>query len=161
MKRKILTYNPALKALAKKLRQNMTFSEVKLWNELKNGQMMHYDFDRQRPIHLYIVDFYCKDLLLALEIDGITHDDEAALIKDESRQHELEKSGVHFLRFNALDVVHDIENVLREIEHWILDYEEKYGIAANVLRKRNDSRPTPTPPGRGWTTTLLLTLIIC
>jgi len=67
MKRKIIPYDPKLKVLAKKLRHNMTFSEVVLWNELKSGQMMEYDFDRQRPILKYIVDFYCKDVLLAIE----------------------------------------------------------------------------------------------
>ena len=46
MKRKIISYNPMLKELAKILRRSMTFSEVKLWNELKSGQMMGYDFDR-------------------------------------------------------------------------------------------------------------------
>lgn len=45
MKRQIIPYNPALKELAKKLRQNMTYSEVMLWNELKNGKMLGYDFD--------------------------------------------------------------------------------------------------------------------
>jgi hypothetical protein len=51
----------------------MTFSEVKLWEILNNGKMMEYDFDRQKPVGNYIVDFYCKDLMLAIEVDGITH----------------------------------------------------------------------------------------
>jgi very-short-patch-repair endonuclease len=50
LKRKIIPYNPHLKEIAKKLRNQMTFSEIKLWNYLKNGQQMGYDFDRQRPI---------------------------------------------------------------------------------------------------------------
>ena len=99
MKRKIIPYNPRLKEFAKKLRKTMTFSEVKVWNELKNGQLMGYDFDRQRPIGSYIVDFYCKDLLLALEIDGITHQDERVMYKDKVRQLELEAMGVIFIRF--------------------------------------------------------------
>ena len=82
MKRSIIPYNPNLKVLAKQLRQNMIFSEVKLWNELKNGQLMGYDFDRQRPIGNYIVDFFCKDLQLAIEVDGITHLDKNVIIKD-------------------------------------------------------------------------------
>ncbi|MGK2863572.1 MAG: endonuclease domain-containing protein [Chitinophagaceae bacterium] len=102
MKRKIIPYNPKLKDLAKKLRRTMTFSEVKLWNELKNGQMMGYDFDRQRPIGNYIVDFFCKDLQLALEIGGITHDDEKQMMQDELRQEEIEILGIRILRFNAL-----------------------------------------------------------
>jgi very-short-patch-repair endonuclease len=81
MKRKIISYNPILKERAKQLRENMTFSEVILWNEIKNGQLMGYDFDRQRPIGNYIVDFYCKDLQLALEVDGVTHEEESAKIK--------------------------------------------------------------------------------
>jgi very-short-patch-repair endonuclease len=141
MKRKIIPYNPKLKELAKKLRQNMTFSEVKLLNELKNGQMMGYDFDRQRPVGNYIVDFYCKDLQLALEVDGITHEDEKAMLKDEIRQDELEISGVSFLRFDALLVVNKVESVVKEIERWILNYEEKNSVPEFVQRKRNKKNP--------------------
>jgi len=136
MKRKIIPYNPKLKELAKKLRQNMTFSEVILWNEIKNGQMMGYDFDRQRPIGNYIVDFYCKDIGLALEIDGITHEDENVKSNDVNRQKELESFKVTFLRFNALLVVNKVEAVVREIRNWILSYEKKNGISGCVLRKR-------------------------
>ena len=127
----------------------MTFSEVKLWNELKNSQMMGYDFDRQRPIGKYIVDFFCKDLFLVIEIDGLTHHDEEISINDARRQNELEGLGVQFLRFNGLDVVQDLENVLRTIEHWILDNEDKNGIPSNVLTKCNREKPTPAPPRRG------------
>ena len=56
IKRNILPYNPKLKELAKKLRSNMTYSEVKLWNELKNGRLNRYNFDRQRAIGNYIVE---------------------------------------------------------------------------------------------------------
>lgn len=51
----------------------MTFSEVLLWNELKQKKMLEMDFDRQRPVINYIVDFYCKDLMLAIEVDGGSH----------------------------------------------------------------------------------------
>ena len=136
MKRKIIPYNPKLKEFAKKLRKTMTFSEVKVWNELKNGQLMGYDFDRQRAIGNYIVDFYCKDLLLALEIDGITHLDERVMFKDKKRQEELEALGVTFIRFNALLCINKVEAVLREIGRWIVEYEKKNGVNENVLRKR-------------------------
>ena len=136
MKRKIIPYNPKRKEFAKKLRKTMTFSEVKVWNELKNGQLMGYDFDRQRAIGNYIVDFYCKDLLLALEIDGITHQDERAIFKDGIRQKELEMLGVTFLRFEALLCINKVEAVVREIGRWILEYEEKNGVNENVKRKR-------------------------
>ena len=136
MQRKIIPYNPKLKELAKQLRQNMTFSEVKLWNELKNGQLMGYDFDRQRPIGNYIVDFFCKDLQLAIEVDGITHLDEKVMEKDFVRQEEIESLGVNFLRFDALLVVNKVEAAVREIRDWIIEYEEKNGVSEFVLRKR-------------------------
>ena len=138
MKRKIIPYDPKLKEFAKKLRKTMTFSEVKVWNEIKNGQLMGYDFDRQRPIGNYIVDFYCKDLLLALEIDGITHQDEKVMFKDKIRQAELEMSGVTFIRFDAMLCVNKVEAVVREIGRWISDYEEKNGVNENVMRKRKE-----------------------
>jgi very-short-patch-repair endonuclease len=138
MKRNIIPYNPKLKEFAKKLRQNMTFSEVILWNELKNGQMMGYDFDRQRLIGNYIVDFYCKDLQLVLEVDGITHEDEKAIQKDEIRQNELEELGVSFLRFDALLVVNKVEAAVREIRNWILVHEKKHGVSDYVIRKRKE-----------------------
>ena len=136
MKRKIIPYNPKLKELAKKLQQHMTFSEVKLWNELKNGKMMGYDFDRQKPIGNYIVDFFCKDLQLALEVDGITHFVEKVIVKDFVRQEEIESYGVNFLRFDALLVVHNVESAAREIERWIIEYEKRYGVNEFVLKKR-------------------------
>ena len=136
MRRKIIPYNPKLKSLAKKLRQNMTFSEVLLWNEIKNGQMMGYDFDRQRPIGNYIVDFYSKDIALALEVDGITHEDEQVRFNDAIRQQELESFNVSFLRFDALLVINKVEAVVREIRNWILSYEEKNGVSEYILRKR-------------------------
>lgn len=136
MKRRIILYNPKLKELARKLRQNMTFSEVKLWNELKNGQLLGYDFDRQRPIGNYIVDFFCKDLQLAIEVDGITHLDEKVIEKDEIRQEELESMGICFLRFDALLVVDKVEVAVREIREWIEAYEKQYGASEFALKKR-------------------------
>lgn len=136
MKRRIIPYNPKLRELARKLRQNMPFSEVKLWNELKNGQLMGYDFDRQRPIGNYIVDFFCKDLQLAIEVDGITHLDDKVIEKDEIRQEELEAMGICFLRFDALLVVNKVEAAVREIREWIEAYEKKNGSSVFALKKR-------------------------
>ena len=136
MIRTIIPYNPSLKELAKKLRRNMTFSEVKLWNEIKNGKLMRYDFDRQRPIGNFIVDFYSKDLKLAIEIDGITHQDEAILLSDKTRQEKLEVLGIAFLRFDALLVVNKVEAVVREIGVWIEEFEKKNGVSESVLKRR-------------------------
>ena len=118
-RRLILPYNKALKKLARKLRNNMTLSEKLLWNELKGNKISGFDFDRQRPIDNYIVDFYCKDLMLAIEIDGVVHDNEEAKEKDIIRQEKLESLGIRFLRFKDEDVKKDLSGVVRDITNWV------------------------------------------
>jgi very-short-patch-repair endonuclease len=148
MKRKIIPYNQKLKPLAKALRQNMTFAEALLWNELKQKKMLGYDFDRQRPIGDFIVDFYCKDLMLAVEVDGITHFSEEAIEEDEVRQSKLESLGVTFLRFDDELVRKDLANVVSEIEGWIEEWEErnsKRRFPGRIYSKK----PTPSPSREG------------
>ncbi len=98
----------------------MTFGEILLWNELKDNKLFGFDFDRQCCIDNYIVDFYCKDLMLAIEIDGMSHNYEEAFLKDEARQQKMESFGIKFLRFSEAEVKNDILNVLRTIETEIL-----------------------------------------
>ncbi|MBW3546363.1 MAG: endonuclease domain-containing protein [Bacteroidetes bacterium] len=105
--------------LASKLRKDMTFSEVLLWNELKQRKMLGYDFDRQKPLDNFIVDFFCKELNLVIEIDGDSHNHEEAYKADLIRQTKLEAYGLHFLRFDDMEVKSDMKNVLRTIEIWI------------------------------------------
>jgi len=126
-KRKIIPYKPYLKQLARNLRNNSTLSEILLWQELKGKQMMGYDFHRQKPLNRYIVDFFCNELMLAIEIDGDSHDNEEAVLKDEKRQTKLESLGINFIRFDDLDVKKEMGFVLETIENWIIDFEEKYG----------------------------------
>jgi very-short-patch-repair endonuclease len=118
---KIIPYNKNLKALARKLRKDMTFGEVLLWNELKDDKLYGFDFDRQRCIDNYIVDFYCKDLMLAIEIDGMSHNHEEAFLKDEIRQRNLENLGVKFIRFTEAETKYDMQNVIRGIEGKIFE----------------------------------------
>lgn len=94
MRRPIIPYNPKLKELARHLRNNSTLSEILLWEYLKGKQMKGYDFHRQKPIADYIVDFYCPDLLLAIEIDGDSHRERYN--QDTHRQKRIESFGVHF-----------------------------------------------------------------
>jgi very-short-patch-repair endonuclease len=118
-RREIIGYAPYLRKLARKLRNNMTFGEVLLWQQLKRKEMRGVDFDRQRPIDRYIVDFYCKDLKLAIEIDGSSHDGEEARKRDAVRQSRLESLGVRFLRFTDNDVRQNMPMVLATIQDWI------------------------------------------
>lgn len=117
MRRKIIPYNPALKEKARQLRNNSTTTEIKLWRYLKGKQMCDYDFHRQKPIDKYIVDFFCCELMLAIEIDGLSHFGKEDY--DKKRQTELENLGVKFLRFDDDDVFCNSEKVLNTIEQWI------------------------------------------
>ena len=72
MRTKIIPYNPKLKPLARKLRKNSTLSEILLWKQIK-GKKLGCEFHRQVPINNYIVDFYCHELNLVIEIDGDSH----------------------------------------------------------------------------------------
>ncbi|MBL7075812.1 DUF559 domain-containing protein [candidate division KSB1 bacterium] len=118
-------YNPKLKALSRRLRRKGTLSEVLLWMQIKGGQIKGYKFTRQKPMGNYIVDFYCGRLRLAIEIDGISHEDKFK--EDKIRQKEIEKQGVKFLRFYDSDIKNNMEGVIAVIRDWI-EREEKKGV---------------------------------
>ena len=115
--RKIIPYNPKLKEYARKLRNNSTYTEVMLWNYLKDKQLRGYDFDRQRPIDNFIVDFYCKDLMLAIEVDGESHYGNEE--KDKRKDKRLNELGITVLRFDDMEIVYELDMVLKRIEKWI------------------------------------------
>jgi very-short-patch-repair endonuclease len=122
MRRKIIPYNPKLKELARRFRNNPTEGERKLWQHLKGKQMLGYDFDRQKPLDQFIVDFFCYDLMLAIEINGDFHFDEQGRVeRDKKRQQRVEKLGIRFLRFSDDDVTLNIDGVLEVIENWIIE----------------------------------------
>jgi very-short-patch-repair endonuclease len=123
MRRKIIPYNPALKERAREFRNNSTFTEILLWNYLKGKQLLGYDFDRQRPIDNYIVDFYCKELKLAIEVDGESHHGNESI--DKQRDQRLEELGVVVLRFDDLELMYHTDFVLAEIENWIKENKKK------------------------------------
>ncbi len=119
MKRKIIPYTPAAKEYAKKLRNNSTPGEIILWKKLRNKQLLGYDFHRQKPIGKYVVDFFCSKLMLAIELDGISHENNDALEKDNRRQKDLEDLGITFLRFKESEITKDVRSVVEKIEFWI------------------------------------------
>ena len=134
-RKKILPYNPALKERARQLRESSTLSEVLLWRHLKGKQILGYDFDRQKPVDNFVVDFFCNELMLAIEIDGDTHN--YKISQDIERQKRIEGLGVRFLRFTDEEIKQNIEGVLVVIEEWIRG-------------KTNTAiQPTPAPLPRG------------
>ncbi len=87
---------------------------------------MGYDFHRQKPLDNYIVDFYCYELMVAIEIDGYTHLLEEVQVKDEKKEKRLNELGITVLRFLDDLVFNDIENVLRKIEVYISEFEKTH-----------------------------------
>lgn len=96
----------------------MTMGEIALWREIK-GKKLGVRFSRQIPIDQYIVDFFCKDLQLAIEVDGSIHFEEGQQEKDAIRQKRLEHLGVVIIRFNDLDVKNNLSWVLLNIDKTI------------------------------------------
>lgn len=125
-RRQIIPYNPKLKEIARQLRNNSTLSEVLLWLELKGKKMNGYDFHRQKPIDNYIVDFFCHELMLAIEIDGISHTWEEVAVNDEIRQRQIESLGIRFLRFDDNDIKQNMSFVLNTIHDWIEEHKNAF-----------------------------------
>ena len=81
--------------------------------------MKGYGFLRQRPIGPYIADFFCKELKLIIETDGITHEYNDVFKKDIEKTNYLNNLGYEVLRFKDDEVIDDIDNVKYIIESWI------------------------------------------
>lgn len=117
-----LPYNPKLKALLNEKRKAGILSEVIFWKQVRAKSFHHIDFDRQRIIGNYIVDFYVKKLGLIVEIDGGSHD----LKKDydEIRQKYLESLGLKIFRVTDFDVKNNLSVVMKDLENFVV---ENYG----------------------------------
>jgi very-short-patch-repair endonuclease len=113
-------YNSSLQPLANRLRREMTKAECCLWKYvLKAGKLRGYKFRRQRPVLNYIADFICFELMLIIEVDGITHHWEGALERDEQRQRDLETIGFTVLRFDDEDILKHINHGIGYLEDWV------------------------------------------
>ena len=107
-------YKPTLKILARNNRHHPTPAETLIWQELlRKRQLEGHKFLRQKPIHGYIVDFYCSALKLVIEIDGASHLGRHEYDKERSKI--LKAHGLHILRFNNEQVLNDIEGIRLKI----------------------------------------------
>jgi very-short-patch-repair endonuclease len=117
-------YNKNLQPLANQLRKSLTKSEACLWKyALRAKQLKGYPFRRQRPVLQYIADFFCKELLLIIEIDGITHDNEISHTKDIQREETLAQAGFKIVRFTDEEVLNNMAGVILKLEKVISDME--------------------------------------
>ena len=105
-----------LKQKRRDLRKNQPSPELLVWNAIRNRQIGGYKFKRQYSIGSFILDFYCAEMKLAIEIDGDSHYEQGAPTKDHYRQASIEKLGVKFLRFTNLEVTSNLEGIVEAIE---------------------------------------------
>lgn len=111
----MLPYNKNLKKFAGELRSNQTEAETFLWLKLRKRQLKNSRFYRQRIICNYIVDFYCPDSKLVIEIDGGQHYSEPGLTKDASRDQHLKDLGLRVMRVSSREVFENTAGVLEKI----------------------------------------------
>jgi very-short-patch-repair endonuclease len=112
---------------AKTLRRPMTATETLLWEHLRDRRLMGTKFRRQHAIGRFVVDFYCHELRLVVEIDGSVHDEPGRRLLDAQRQEDLEDLGLRFIRFRAEDVAADAAIVVAKLATAISS------LAANVV----------------------------
>ncbi len=87
--------------------------------------MLGYDFDRQKPVDNFILDFFCNELMLGIELDGFTHRFEEVYAKDLTKEGRLKELGITILRFDDKEVMNDIQNVIRVIEMYIEEHSQR------------------------------------
>jgi very-short-patch-repair endonuclease len=111
--------SPKIFSNAKKLRENATEAEEKLWLAVRNSQIEGYKFRRQHPFSIYIADFYCNALKLVIEIDGGYHLDEEQRLLDEKRTNDIEFQGLKVIRFTNAEVLMQLPEVIGKIKEFI------------------------------------------
>lgn len=100
----------------RRLRNNMTEPEIILWSRLKSRQLSGFKFRRQYSVGPFVLDFYCPEKKLAIEVDGGGHFSDEGVEYDRMRQSVIEQFGIHFLRFTNADVVKNLYGVLTVID---------------------------------------------
>jgi very-short-patch-repair endonuclease len=115
----ILPANQALRSRARALRKAGVLSEVIFWRQVRANTFWKIDFDRQRIIGSFIVDFYVKSLGLIIEIDGSSHNGKEEY--DAMREEFLVSLDLIVFRISDYRVKHDLENVMTELENFILE----------------------------------------
>ncbi|MBO9672528.1 MAG: endonuclease domain-containing protein [Sphingobacteriaceae bacterium] len=124
-----LPYQPRLRERAKALRQAGNLPEVLFWMQVTKKRFHKIDFDRQRIIGNYIVDFYIKQLGLVIEIDGCSHDDKQDY--DKRREDYLTSLGLKIYRITVDDVMKQMEFVITGLEEYITT---TYGNQSTLIK---------------------------
>ena len=115
----LLPKNKDLLSRSRSLRKGYVLSEVVFWKQVRNKEFHQIDFDRQKIIGNYIVDFYIKSLGIVIEIDGSSHNDKEDY--DNKRQLFLESLDLVFYRISDYRIKNDLINVMKELEDFIIE----------------------------------------
>jgi very-short-patch-repair endonuclease len=100
---------------ARRNRKSPTRAEAILWKHLRNRKLKGCKFRRQHPLSNYVLDFYCSDCLLVVEVDGQYHNSPEQIISDRIRTEALSKLGIEVIRFTNDQVLKNLEQVLQTI----------------------------------------------
>ena len=106
---------PIVFGFANALKKEMTEAEKRMWKQLRNRRLDDLKFRRQHPIGKFILDFYCHELMLAVEIDGNIHEQEDVTEKDEGRTYMLNEWEITVVRFTNDEVINRMGFVLEKI----------------------------------------------
>jgi very-short-patch-repair endonuclease len=101
--------------LKRRLRSDMTGPETRLWSRLRARQLQGLKFRRQHGIGPYIVDFYCPEQSLVIEIDGDRHADADQMLKDQLRDRYFQSLGLRVIRYFNDDIVKNLDGVLEDL----------------------------------------------
>jgi (E)-4-hydroxy-3-methylbut-2-enyl-diphosphate synthase len=104
---------------ARELRSNMTKAEIILWSRIRSKQIEGYKFRRQQPLFNYIVDFYCFELKLIIEVDGPIHSNDETKKYDFKRDNVFKTNGYHILRLTNSEVETNIASATKKIKLFI------------------------------------------
>jgi (E)-4-hydroxy-3-methylbut-2-enyl-diphosphate synthase len=129
---------------AKELRNNMTHAEIMLWSRLRMRHIDGYKFRRQQVIFGYIVDFYCHELKLIIEVDGEIHSLPEQVKKDKSRNKILKINGYHIFRLSNIDIEIDLTDSVNKLKSFISTISspsqgDHRGSSGNTLITNNPS----------------------
>ena len=133
-----------MKERARTMRQHPTVAEDALWQRLRRRQIYGRHFRRQHPIVRYIVDFYCAESRLVIEVDGGVHEAPGRQAYDEERQAFLESLDLRVIRFGNDDVLRQMETVVETIEGAVLST-----LPANPSPGPANLSPRPPLPSLG------------
>ncbi len=101
---------------ARELRQEATDAEARLWDALRGRRLDGLKFRRQHPYEQFVLDFFCVEHQLAVELDGSIHAEPTQAARDAERTEFLQSRGIRVLRFKNETVENEIEAVLKQIK---------------------------------------------